>query len=137
MEHYDFVKRQIDLIGVVLGKILSGMLNLKATGNTALSITTIAQDLKSELGLDLNSILNEADDKTIGNLIGRNFSMNDLTMLADIFSQLADSYGTGTPQGLALYRKSLLIYEYTLDQILSFDAYLKSEHIRTILQQVR
>ena len=57
MERRDILKDEVERLGRVLGKILADLLDWKAKGNLSQGIAATAEALKSELDLDLNTVL--------------------------------------------------------------------------------
>ena len=56
MKQDDCFLKQIDILGRILGKIVSDLLKLKSKGEIMESIEITSQALKSELDLNLNEI---------------------------------------------------------------------------------
>jgi hypothetical protein len=52
----DYLKRQIDQLGQVLGKILADLIGLKTQGHIGEGIEEVNQKLKSELNLNINEL---------------------------------------------------------------------------------
>ena len=57
MKQDDYFLKQIDILGRILGKIVSDLLKLKNKGEIMESIEITTQALKNELDLNLNEIL--------------------------------------------------------------------------------
>ncbi|GHT29251.1 hypothetical protein AGMMS49574_05480 [Bacteroidia bacterium] len=55
MEQQDYLMKQVEQMGLVLGKILSKLLNLKDKGT--ISMETINHIFTEELDFDINNIL--------------------------------------------------------------------------------
>ena len=49
MEQRDYIKRQIEQIGILLGRMLSTLLGLRSGGDTGSAIQQICGELKDEL----------------------------------------------------------------------------------------
>ena len=56
MKQDDYFLKQIDILGRILGKIVSDLLKRKSKGEIMESIEITSQALKSELDLNLNEI---------------------------------------------------------------------------------
>lgn len=56
MEQRDYLQKQIDQLGRVLGKLLADLIGLKNQGEISEGIEIISQKLKDELDLDLESL---------------------------------------------------------------------------------
>lgn len=134
MERQDYLKKQIDQLGRLLGKLLSDLLRLKGQGqiNEGIAITT--QTLKSELDLDLQILLEMPNEDFIHTLKSqKEFDNENLDKLATLLLALADN-GQDEKTNL-LYEKCLAIYEYLekSDNTYSFDRQLKIKRIENIL----
>ena len=57
MVRRDYLQKQIDLLGRVLGKILSDLLGLKSVGEIMEGIDSSYLALKEELNLDLEELI--------------------------------------------------------------------------------
>jgi hypothetical protein len=139
LQQEDWLIRQINQLGQVLGKILSDLLGLKAQGKIGAGIEAAIQTLKSEADLnidDLTSIPTELFIKTLQE--DKKLSDDNLETLADIFVLIAEELArrdTDNEMKNKLYKMSLTIYEY-LDKTgstYSFDRHNKIENIKNAL----
>lgn len=113
MQQEDFIKRQIEQLSRVLGKILFDLVGL-TKGNVADAIEVTNQAIRNELNLDIDEIINLPVDKTLDILINeKKLSGTNLESFADILYQIANV--TPPPQdnkANKLFEKGLAIYEY-------------------------
>lgn len=133
MEQQDYLKKQIDQLGKVLGKIFSDLLGLKSNGqiNAGLEITN--QTLKKELDLDIQNLLDIPIDDFVNTLrTHKNLTNDNLDKLAEILLLIADNKQTDNKK---LYEKCLTIYEYLkkAENIYSLDRQWKMERIKNVL----
>jgi len=131
MEHHDYIKRQIDQLGRILGKILSDLLDLKNQGQVNDGIEVSIQALKDELDLDLQELIAIQTNYFIDVLKSeKGFTNGNLNKLADILLFIADNR-QGNDKKLLL-NKCLTIYEYLekADKVYSFDRRGKIERIK-------
>ena len=56
MEQRDYIKRQIEQIGILLGRMLSTLIGLRSGGDTGSAIQQICGELKDELDLDIDML---------------------------------------------------------------------------------
>ncbi|MCX6267849.1 MAG: hypothetical protein NTW16_10900 [Bacteroidetes bacterium] len=138
MEQEDYIKRQIDQLGRVLGKIFADLTGLRTQGQTGEVLEAADHSLKSELGLNIDELTSISTENFIPTLqTGRNFNHDSLDTLADILFLLAeepDHDGSGKEHRRKLYDRSLVIYEY-LDAVsgtYSFDRHLRMEKIKSM-----
>jgi hypothetical protein len=136
MQQEDWLMKQINLLGRVLGKILADLLGLKSQGQVGLGIEAAEQTLKNELDLDIDDLILIPTDQFIKTLQeGKNFSDEDLEKLADIFFLIAEDHdqsGIDADKKKKLYERSLTMHEY-LDRkgsTYSFDRHIKIEKMK-------
>ena len=136
MEQEDYIKRQIDQLGRVLGKILADLTGFRARGQMGEGIEAADQAIKAELGLSINDLISIPTENFINKLQeSRKVSDDNFDKLADLFFQLAeelDQSGTDNEKMQNLYERSLMMYDH-LDQTsltYSFDRHTKIEKIK-------
>jgi hypothetical protein len=139
LEQEDFIKRQIDQLGRALEKILSGLMRLKVRGQTSQGIESVSQDLKTELGLNLEDLTLIPTESFLTTLLDtRKFSDNNFEQLAEIMFLIAEELNTrniDVSKMKQLYERALVIFEI-LDQTsttYSYDRHSKIEKIKEVL----
>jgi hypothetical protein len=111
MKQDDYFLKQIDILGRILGKIVSDLLKLKNKGEIMESIEIITQALKNELDLNLNEILLFNNDEFLKFLQEeKKFNNDHLEKLAEILYILGIDNLTENKK--TILGKSLIIYEY-------------------------
>jgi hypothetical protein len=133
MEQRDYLKKQIDQLGQVLGKIFSDLLGLKSNGQINGGLEISNQTLKNELDLDIQNLLDIPTDDFVNTLrTQKNFTNDNLDKLAEIILLIADNEQTDNKK---LYKKCLMIYEYLekAENIYSLDRQWKIERIKNVL----
>ena len=139
MQQEDFIKKQIDQLGRVLGDILSDLLGRKTQGQISERIEIVNQKLKNSLDLDIEDLITIPTDKFIRTLKVKNNMTNDsFDILGNIFFLLAeeiDYRDNEIEKRRYLYQHSLIIYEYlnNTSSTYSFDRHLKIEKIKKAL----
>ena len=111
MEQNDFLKKQIDVLGRILGKILSDLLKLKNNGEIQDIIEITNQAFINELDLNLNEILH-FDNNLIINFLQKEkkFNNDHLEKTAEILFNL--SYEHDSKYRINILNKCLTIYTY-------------------------
>lgn len=139
MEQRDYLQKQIDQLGRVLGKLLADLIGLKNQGEVSEGIEITSQKLKDELDLDLEDLINMPADELLPSLQLKNsFSKEGLEKLADILLIIADdTYNRqdNKERSKSFYFKSLNIYEHLekTETTYSFERHYKIEKIKKIL----
>jgi hypothetical protein len=87
MEQEDYLKRQIDQLGRVLGKILSDLCGSKTRGMISSGIEAASHDLKTELDMDINTLVSIPTSKLIDTLQQRKEPKPLNTQYLRLFSQ--------------------------------------------------
>lgn len=136
MEQRDFLKREIDLLGQVLSKMVTCLLGLKSGDVSTVGAEVVNQTLKKEVDLDLEELLWVEADHLIDYLIvDKGFREGNLDQLTSILLLLAEDMTGENPQRDALYNRCLVLCDYleTTQRTLSFDRYSKLEQIKAHL----
>ena len=139
MEQEDYLKRQIDQLGRVLGKILAGLIGLKTRGQASQGIEAANQALKAELGLnfdDLTLIPNESFLTTL--LETKKLSDNNFEQLAEIMFLVAEEMNVKNTEEVKMrkmYERALIIFEVldSTSSTYSFERHHKIRKIKTML----
>ena len=134
MEQEDYLKRQIDQLGRVLGKILTKLLGLGSNGQASQRIETTNQILKEESDLNIQELIDLKTDGFINTLISeKNFTHKNLDQLAEILLLIADSKPDKDKKNI--YEKCLTIYEYleTAEKTYAFDRQMKIKQLKNRL----
>jgi hypothetical protein len=138
MEQRDYLIRQIEQFGQVLGKVLFDLLGLKNKGDISESIEFTTRLLISELDVDLEKLVSIKRDELIDALIcKKGFNNENLEILAEILMQTGDNYFKikNLHKGEIFCQTSLTIYEYLdkSDKTYSFDRKEKMKSLITLL----
>jgi hypothetical protein len=114
MQEEDWIIRQINQLGRVLGIILADLIGLKNQGQMGEGIEAAEQALKNELNLNIDDLTSIPAEKFIKTLQeGNKLSDENFDKLADIFFLIAeelDQGGTDNEKKKKLYERSLTIY---------------------------
>jgi hypothetical protein len=135
MQQEDYLKRQIDQLGQVLGKMLAGLLGLKTMGEIGGGFDAIDQVLKSESDLKFTDLIHLPTEKLIELLHAeKKWNSDNIEMIADVLFLYAEELGQREPgNGLVkkILQKCLVLYEH-LDMACSTYSYDRHEKIRNI-----
>ena len=84
MAQQDYILRQIDVLGKIIGKVISELLGIKNKGEI-IEIEILNQILKSELDMDIYRIFMLSDEELIKFLIeDKNFNFSNIEQTAEI-----------------------------------------------------
>lgn len=130
MGQEDYLKRQLDQLGRVLSKMLTGLLGSKDKTTPDNEIDQVNQELKAELGFTFDEFARLENEELIRILeIEKQFSNTHFEKLADLFLFIADN--SDNIRGKQFYEKSLLLYKHLeeTESTYSRDRYIKVERI--------
>lgn len=132
MEQRDYLKRVIDQIGLVLGKITVALLGLRKGELATEGIPAVSTTLQDELDVDMDRLL-EADEEAFIHLLveEKGFGVPHLEALFDILLKVADDMPVTALNRCLLYERCLFLCTYldAVSHTISFDRHLKSGRI--------
>ena len=137
MEERDYYKKQIDVLGRILGKLLSDLLGKKGKGVTVGGIELTNQILNEELNLTIEKITKITDEDFLDFLeTEKKFTNENLEQLAEIIIVNIES-GIDEITKLKLYEKSLILLEHIEknEKTYSFERHLRIGRIKGILSK--
>lgn len=109
MEQQDYIRRQINQLAQVLGKLLADLLQIQYKENAQEIFENTDQILKKVLGFNIAECSAISKDTFLEILTkNENMSNENLEKLASLFNMLAQEHN----HNIQLYEKSLLLYEY-------------------------
>jgi hypothetical protein len=131
MEQRDYLLRQVELFGQVLGKLLIKLLNIENREQICSAFEITDQAFREDLGLDINALTTIDTSDLIKLLVAeKKFSNENMERLADIFFIIAASMGQ--EERNQLHKKCLEMYERVeaADLTYSLNRHYKMEQIR-------
>jgi hypothetical protein len=134
MQQSDYLLRQIEQLGRVLGKILADLLGLKNQGEAHAPFDFASAAFLNELDMDLPALLALPESEWIPALTALpNWNESHLETFADILLELAEGLDSRGERERAetLYPRALLLYRY-LDEsgaVFSFERHNKMDRI--------
>ena len=133
MEKQDYLQRQIDQLGKVLGELLAKVAGGGKNPDASETLEAVNQTLDENLDLDIEKLLNIPEEYFIDKLI-KNRLLNDLNLetLADLLGELAyHSYSHKNE----LLKRALLIYEHLEKSGKAF-SFTRNQKIESIKQKL-
>ncbi len=111
MRQDDYYLKQIDLLGKILGKIVSDILKTNSTDDVMEGFEAASQALKHEVGINFNDLLNKNNDEIVTFLQqDKKLNNNHLEKLAEILFELGKEHHSEYKKNL--FEKSLTIYSF-------------------------
>ena len=136
MEERDYLKRQLDQFGRVLGMLIARLLKTNPEGQME-SQAFVNQALNEELQLDIPKIIDIESKYLLFTLTNeKNLSNENLEKLAYLFLLLTeDEDNLSESERKNLLQKSLIIYEYlqAASDTFSFERHTNIERIKANL----
>ena len=141
MEERDYFKRQIDLLGKVLSKLLAALIDRKSSAGMTNGIEMTNQVLKSELDIEIIDLITMPNDEIIDFLQTKK-QLNDenLEQIAEIimFNIETNSENVMNENSrLNLLQKCLTIYNFVQanDKTYSFERNMKIKKIQSLISK--
>lgn len=138
MEQKDYLKRQIDEAGRVLGKVIAYITGLDNPENVKEGIEKADQDLNRGLDMGFDELIGASKDQFIDKLVNKeHLHTENFEDLAELLSELGDRYSelNNIENARNLYEKALLIYEYLEEagSTFSFTRHAKMDELKNKL----
>lgn len=134
MKQDDYFLKQIDILGRVLGKIITDLLQLKSKGQIMDGIEVTSEALKSELDLDINDLLLIPTEKLIDVLQKKNkLNLDHFEKLAEILLLIGDEHKD--EKKVQFLQRSLILFNFINNNSSTFsmDRMSKIERIKAVL----
>lgn len=90
MEQRDYIKRQIEQIGIVIGAILGYIMRLGPGQSAIAGIDHVRTSLKDELDIDLDALLSSPASETVGLLESKGFDFERMERFREMLIRLSD-----------------------------------------------
>lgn len=97
MEQRDYIKRQIEQIGIMLERMFSTLLGLRSGGNTGSVVRQLCGEFKEELDIDIDTLIQADQDTVIRMLQAKGFDYDLLIRLRSVIDSMASSLPDGDP----------------------------------------
>jgi|SRR6056297_777103 len=141
MEQKDYLMRQIEQAGRVLGKVLADLTGMKNQGKLQEGIGQTEQTLQSELGLSIEELIGIPVDQLINSLLEKEHMFQEnFEKLADLLVELGDGYEQQNylEKSRDLYQRALVLYEHVDEagSAFSFNRHSKIQQLKAQLDQM-
>jgi hypothetical protein len=136
MKQDDFVLKQIDLLGKILGKIISDLLNIKNNSEIFDVYQFVSENLKKELNLELDVLLDLDENELLALLtIENHFDTNNIEKIADLFYLLGKNSSLQKTDLCLQKSLQLLNYVNSISNTYSFERINKISRILSLTKQ--
>lgn len=133
MEKQDYLKRQIDQLGRVLGELLAKITGSGKNTNASETIEEVSQVLNENMNWDIDQLL-EIPENEFTDTIKENQLLDDVNIeiLADVLVKVAEHHPSNKKE---LLKRSLMMYEYLerTNMTFSFTRNQKMESVKEVL----
>ena len=133
-ERRDFLKKQIDQLGRVLGKMLADLLGLKQQGQVSEGLKMVDETMQKVLSLNLISLV-AVNPKELAGWLQREhqFTPEHLEPMANILYEAAEGFllQNDAKTAKALWERALALYEH-LEASESTFSFERHQHIQAI-----
>jgi hypothetical protein len=136
MKQDDFVLKQIDLLGKIIGKILSDLLNIKNNSEIFDVYQFVNENLKKELNLDLDVLLDLDENELLVLLTLENhFDTNNIEKIADLLYILGKNSSIQKTDLCLQKSLQLLNYVNSISNTYSFERVNKISRILSLTKK--
>ena len=137
-ERKDYLKKQIDQLGRVLGKMLADLLGLKQQGQVSEGLQMVDETMQKALSLNLISMIAVSPRELVDWLKREHqFQPEHLEPMADILYESAEGFllQKDTQTAHALWERALAIYEHleATETTFSLERHYRIEEIKTLI----
>jgi len=137
MERRDLIKDEIEQFGRVLGVIIANFLGLKAKGEVIQGIEISKKELKNELDIDIDKLIDLSNNDLIKYLADHKLTAEHIELIADFLLKIVESNTlTGKQDTKKYLEKVLYLYDMAdvFSQTISFDRINKKSKAENALQ---
>lgn len=111
MEQRDLIKEQIEQLGKVLAKIISGFFRLKSQGKIARGIEVSNERFKEELDIDIEKIIHLHGEELSDYFKKKNLSPEHLEKIIDYLTEVGEyTMRSDKNSGVKILEKTLELY---------------------------
>jgi hypothetical protein len=137
-ERKDYLKRQFDQLGRVLGKLLADLLGLKQQGQLAESLAVVDQSLQEVLTLNFRRLVAIAPQELVHRLQKEYYlEPHHLEPMADILYEAAEGFlqQQDPETARALWERALVLYEHleATETTFSFERHFRINQLKNFL----
>lgn len=137
-ERRDYLKKQIDQLGRVLGKMLADLLGLKQQGQVNEGLQLVNETMQKVLSLNLISLVAVSPKELVGWLQREHqFKPEHLETMAHILYEAAEGFllQNDTETAKALWERALALYEHleASESTFSFERHQRIEAIKKLI----
>ncbi|MEA2107593.1 MAG: DUF6483 family protein [Bacteroidota bacterium] len=133
MEKQDYLQRQIDQLGKVLGELLGKITGSGKNTDASETIEEVSQVLNENMNLDIDQLMEIPENEFI-DTIKDNQLLDDVNIeiLADVLVKLAEHHPSNKKE---LLKRALMMYEYLekSNMTFSFTRNQKMESVKEVL----
>lgn len=137
MEQRDFIKDELERLGKALSNLMAKFLGWSADGNTSLGIEKTNEQLKLQLDIDVELILQLSQEELSEYLRKRKLTNSHIETLIDYFIEMGGhTIKTNVSFGVSILKKVLEMYQ-TIDETsktYSFDRKEKEKKVNELLE---
>jgi len=133
MEKQDYLQRQIDQLGKVLGELLGKITGSGKNPDASETLEIVSQVLNENLDWDIKQLLNIPEDNFI-DTIKDNQLLDDVNIetLADVFVEVAEHHSSNKEK---LLKRALMIYKYIEKSNMTF-SFTRNQKMEEVQQKL-
>lgn len=137
MERRDLLKDQIEQLGKVLALMLGDFLGLKSSGNVEEAVETSQETLKSEMDIDLTTLISLNGDDLKSYLVERKIAEPHFEILAEYLAERGKVF-QDEKESLVYFDKALELIQIAdgISQTMCFNRFAKKQTIEALRKEL-
>ncbi|MEE4197782.1 MAG: hypothetical protein V2I54_09065 [Bacteroidales bacterium] len=132
MEKEDYLKRQIDQLGKVLGELLAKITGSGRNPGASETIEIVSQVLDENLHWDIDQLIAVPENEFMDTLKSQHLDEVNLEMLADLLAEVAKYHSSDEHR---LLKRALIIYE-ALEQSTHTFSFARNQKMEEIQEKL-
>ncbi len=136
MRKEDYLKKQADKLGQILGFVLAKLLKIKTENNFSIKLMDVLENFEKEQGLNIENCIKFSDEEFINQLLHNNITIENFESFAEILYEIG-ILNENSRDKLNYLNKAKLLFELTnnLSTTYSLQAKIKLNEINKLLNK--
>ncbi len=88
MRKEDYLKKQADKLGQILGFVLAKLLKIKTENNFSIKLMDVLENFEKEQGLNIENCIKFSDEEFINQLLHNNITIENFESFAEILYEI-------------------------------------------------
>ncbi len=136
MRKEDYLKKQADKLGQILGFVLAKLLKIKTENNFSIKLMDVLENFEKEQGLNIENCIKFSDEEFKNQLLHNNITIENFESFAEILYEISILHENSSDK-LNYLNKAKLLFELTnnFSTTYSLQAKIKLNEINKLLNK--